>query len=415
MNPRYNINVSGKITYCNSVSLNMTAAIILTICSLILIAYIFDLTATKTKVPSVILLLLLGWLVRQTTDTLHIHVPYLNPVLPVLGTIGLILIVLEGSLELEYNATKIPLIKKSFAVSILPILILAFLLAWLFHYFGGYDFKISFFNAIPFVIISSSIAIPSVNGQNRFTREFVIYESSFSDILGILLFNFFAFNKTITYLSFGYFAIDLIVMAAVSIIASILLALLLSKIDHHIKFAPIVILIVLIYEIAKIFNLPALLFILLFGTMLGNINQFHRFKWIEKFKPEVLNVEVHKFKELIVEGTFLVRTIFFILFGFLLDTHEIVNPDSLVWALVIIACILIIRLIVLKLFRLTLLPLLFIAPRGLINILLFLSIVPDKSIPLVSKSLIVQVIILSAFIMMLGLMLTKKNKTETQF
>ena len=73
------------------------------ICVLLLLAYAFDVSAAFTKIPSVILLLLLGSIVRYVTTSLNIVIPDLNPFLPVLGTIGLILIVLEGSLDLEIN------------------------------------------------------------------------------------------------------------------------------------------------------------------------------------------------------------------------------------------------------------------------------------------------------------------------
>ncbi len=389
----------------------MTTAIVLTICILLLIAYIFDLTASRTRIPSVILLLCLGWLVRQLSELLKINIPDLTPFLPVLGTIGLILIVLEGSLELEYDTSKIPLIKKSFAVSLIPIFGLSFLLAWLFNYFGAFGFMNSLLNAVPFAVISSSVAIPSVKGQSQVTKEFIIYETSFSDILGILLFNFLAFNTTINFLSFCYFGLNLVIITAISFVASIGLALLLSKIDHHIKFAPIIILVILIYESAKMYNLPSLLFILMFGLLLGNLNHLKQSRWIKKLKPDELNKEVHKFKELITEGTFLVRAVFFLLFGYLLRTAEILNKDSFAWALIIVAAIFLIRAVTLKIFKIPLLPVLFVAPRGLINILLFLSIVPGKDIALVNRSLMVQVIILTALIMMFALMFTKKNKT----
>jgi hypothetical protein len=48
---------------------------------------------------------------------------------------------------------------------------------------------------------------------------------------------------------------------------------LLNKIDHHIKFVPIILLIILIYEISKIFHLPALIFILVFGLSIGNLDE----------------------------------------------------------------------------------------------------------------------------------------------
>jgi len=56
---------------------------------------------------------------------------------------------------------------------------------------------------------------------------------------------------------------------------------------------------------------------------------------------------------------------------------------------------------------------LFIAPRGLITILLFLAIEPTQNIPLVNKSLIIQVIILTALVMMLGLMTDKSMQPTT--
>jgi len=391
------------------VSLSMTGAIIITVCALLLIAYLFDLTSAKTKVPSVIMLLFLGWLVQQGSVLMKITIPDLSALLPILGTIGLILIVLEGSLELEFNRSKIPLIKRSFAMALLPIIALSFLFAFLFMNYSGVPFKDALLNAIPFSVISSSIAIPSMRDQSKENKEFIIYESSLSDIIGILFFNFIAYNTTINAVSFGYFGLELLIMAGISFIATIGLALLLSKIDHHIKFAPIIILIILVYEISKIYNLPALLFILLLGIFLGNLDELKRFKWIQKLKPHELNIEIHKFRELTTEATFLIRTVFFLLFGYLMQTAEILNAATFWWALVIVAAIFILRAILMKVFKFPQVPLLFVAPRGLINILLFLSIIPEKAIPFVNKSLIVQVIFLTAIIMMIGLIVTKKN------
>ncbi|HPH84140.1 MAG TPA: cation:proton antiporter [Ferruginibacter sp.] len=390
----------------------MTTAIIISICVLLLIAYLFDLSSSKTRIPSVILLLILGWVVRQSIRLLGIEVPDPGSFLPALGTIGLIMIVLEGSLELEFNRSKIPVIAKSLFVATIPIIGLAFLLAYLFNYYDGVPYKAGLLNAIPFCVISSAIAIPSVKNLSKKQREFVTYESSLSDILGILFFNFLAYNAIINSSSFVQFGLQLLIITAISFIATIALAFLLSKIDHHIKFAPIVLLVILIYEISKVYNLPGLIFILLFGLFLGNLDELKRFKWIQKLKPEELNMEVFKFKELIVEGTFLIRSLFFLLFGYLIETAEIINTQSLTWALVISAAIIVIRSIILMIVRMPLTPLLFIAPRGLITILLFLGISTEQSIVLVNRSLIIQVIIITAFIMMLGLMFTKKTKEE---
>lgn len=392
----------------------MTTTIIIIFCTLLLIAYVFDLTSSRTNIPSVILLLLLGWGVRQIADISDIQLPDLSFLLPVLGTLGLILIVLEGSLELNFNKSKIKLINKSFFGALLSMLFTAFLISLLFFLLGEYSLKKSLINAIPFCIISSAIAIPSTRNLISWKKEFVIYESSFSDILGVLFFTYVAINEVFNLNSFFNFGLQIIVMLVISLLATFGLSYLLSKIQHHIKFIPIIMLVILIYSISKISHLPALIFILLFGLFLGNLDKIQIFKQAERFHIEGLINEVVKFKELIVEATFLVRTIFFLVFGYLIETSEILNTSTIFLALGIVIIIFALRTLQLKLSKLLLKPLLFIAPRGLITILLFFSIEPTQQILLVNKSLIIQVVILTALIMMIGLMLKKRDNIPVE-
>ncbi|HLU84797.1 MAG TPA: cation:proton antiporter [Vicingaceae bacterium] len=390
----------------------MTYPIIISVCALIIIAYLFDLTAPKTKIPSVILLLSVGWASNQLLQFLNISIPDLSSLLPIFGTIGLILIVLEGSLELELKRENFPLIRKSIIASLIQTVGLSFLLAYAFYYFGDYSYKDSLLNAIPLSIISSAIAIPSVKNITKSSKEFIIYESSLSDIFGVIFFDFIALNDTIDAAAFGSFAVQILVIILISFVATLGLAFLLSKIKNHTKFIPILILLITIYAISKMFHLPALIFILLFGIILGNLDELKNIKWINKAQPEKLNTEVMKFKEIVMEGTFLIRTIFFLLFGFMMNTAEIINEESLLWSIGIVGAIFIFRLIQLLFSKLPLRPLLMIAPRGLITILLFLAISSEQTIDLVNKPLIIQVIILTSFIMMLGLITNKREKKE---
>lgn len=387
----------------------MTYTIIIAFCSLLLIAYIFNLTASKTNIPSVILLLVLGWGIKQVTLLLEFKLPDFTELLPILATIGLVLIVLEGSLELEYNKSKVGLVKKSLIGALFPMIGMALLLAFIFQYYGNYSFKISLINAIPLCIISSAIAIPSARNLTTFDREFTTYESSLSDILGVLFFNFIALNESIELSSFGFFGLKFVIMISVSFIATIVLSRLLSKIDHHVKFVPIILLVILIYAISKVYHLPALIFILIFGLSIGNLGEFKRMKWISKFDTEDIRDEIQKFKALTIEGAFLIRALFFILFGYMLKTSEILNTKTLIWSFSIVTIIFVLRVVQLKLSKLELTPLLFVAPRGLITILLFLSIDPNDSILIVNKSLIIQVIIISSLIMTFGIMFTNKT------
>ncbi len=249
----------------------MTIPLVISLCLLVLVAYAFDLSSKHTKIPTVIILLILGYLMHYGIDFFGIKIPDLNPLLPIVGTLGLILIVLEAGLDLELNKSKKMIISKSFLSALLPLMLLFLILGFGINYYTDASLMNSFINAIPFCIISSAIAIPSVQNLSEDKKEFVVYESSMSDILGVILFNFFLSNDTIGLNSFLSFIVQIVVMLAISLVASIGLAFMIKKIDHHVKFIPIMVMIILVYEISKIYHLPALIFILMDG-ILGEVN-----------------------------------------------------------------------------------------------------------------------------------------------
>lgn len=390
----------------------MTSAIIISICVLLLIAYIFDVSSPKTRIPSVILLLLVGWAVRQGANFLGLHIPDLSPILPVIGTVGLILVVLEGSLEVELNRSKLGLIVRSTLVALLPIILLSMLLAMAFEHFDGISFRTGLLNAIPLCVISSTIAISSSQNLPTKDSEFVTYESSLSDIFGVIFFNFVVRNEVIDLSSFTEFGAQIVIILVVTVAATLGLSFLLSKIKHHVKFLPIILLIILIYTIAKMYHLPALIFIFVLGLFIGNLDKFERFRFMKRLRPEILVKEVSRLQELTKEITFSIRSLFFLLFGYLIETSELLNTNTLVWAIAISGGIFLVRFIFLKLSGQNVFPLLFIAPRGLITILLFISIPVGQTTNLVNNSLIIQVIIITALIMMIGLMTTGNGKEK---
>lgn len=385
-------------------------SIIIFICVLILIAYIFDITSKKSKIPSVILLLVLGFLVKLLLNNINVQLPDLEQILPILGTLGLILIVLEGSLELELNKSKMPMVFKSFIISLLPILIFSSVIAYFLKLQYSIDLKLGLINIMPLAIISSAIAIPSAKNLTKSDKEFVTYETSLSDIFGVIIFNFLVSNNDIQTDSFISFLVQMMLMVLISFISAVLLAFLLGKIRHHVKFIPIIVLVVLIYSISKLFHLPALIFILIFGLFIGNIDELKSLRRLPNFNLEKFNHEVAKFREITGEIAFLIRVLFFILFGFLIELNELLNYNTLAYSILITVLIFLIRFVILKMFKMKFSTIYFIAPRGLITILLFLTIPENSTIDFVNKSMILQVIILTSLLMMLGLMFFKKPK-----
>lgn len=388
----------------------MSSAIIISICVLLLIAYIFEVSSPKTKIPSVILLLIVGWAVRQASNFFGLHIPNLSPILPIIGSIGLIMIVFEGALDLELNRSKKSLIINSTLMAFIPMIVLSFGIAFAFEYFGGVSLRLGLLNAIPFTVISSAVAISSAQNLLNKDREFVTYESTMSDIFAVIFFNFIVRNEVIDLNSFSVFGAQIVLVLIVTVVATLGLAFLVGKIKHHVKFLPIILLIILIYTIAKEYHLPALIFIFVLGLFMGNLDRFKRYRFVEKLQPEITVKEVIKLKDITNELTFSIRALFFLLFGYLIETSELLNTHTLIWAIGIFIGIYILRLIFLKVFRQNLNPLLYMAPRGLISILLFITIPEGQQIYLVNQSLIIQIIILTALFMMGGLMISRKKQ-----
>ena len=386
--------------------------LIIALCSMLLLAYLGEISSERTRIPTVILLLFLGWLTREITELVQISIPDLNPVLPLLGTIGLILIVLESSMELKLNRSKVKVVRKSFLMALLPMILLTLLFGYVFSWYAMVPFHTGIVNALPFAVISSSIAIPVAKNISFANREFVIYESSLSDILGVLFFNFVLINDFFNFTSVSLFILQLLLITLISLFSVMGLSYLLGRIENHITYAPIILLVILIYAVAKAFDLSGLVFILVFGLFLGNIDEIKRLDIVEnlmeRIDSERLGLEVIKFKAITIEATFLVKSLFFLLFGFLMETSEFMNLQTLPWALGIVAAIYGTRWGFLKIMKLPVSPLIFFSPRGLINILLFISIVPALSIYFINNSLMIQVIVISVIATMIG-MIGQKN------
>ena len=392
----------------------MTAQLLILISGILLLAYLLDLSAKFTRIPTVIWLLSMGWGLQKFTHFAQIKVPSLNGILPVFGTIGLILIVLEGALDLKLSKRAIPLISSAFLMALLPFVAFTWLFAWALVEVEQTTWRIAVLNALPFAIISSAIAIPSVKNFKVRIRAFITYESSISDIIGVLVFNFVLINKVYDFPSvLGFFG-DILIVFILSIILSIVLSFLLSRMSHHVKYGPILLLILLLYGFSKLWHLPGLIFILIFGIALSNLHLFREWLIARFFQPEKIPQEIKQFSDMVAEATFLIRSLFFVLFGFMIQTEDLLNLNTLPWSVGLVGLLFSLRFLFLWLTKQNLSPYLFVAPRGLITILLYLSIPVTLQLKIVNQALIIQVILWSIIVMMLGLIFHKDHPQTNQ-
>ncbi len=391
----------------------MTYYLLIALCVIVIISYIFDITSKYTRIPGVILLIITGMIINYGLAYLNINFPDLSGLLPIMGTIGLILIVLEGSLDLTISSEKKKLIFISISSAALLFLLFVAIFTYILVNFYDFSVRLSIINSIPLGIISSAVAIPSATSLRKSDKEFVIYESSVSDIIGILTFDFILFKYTTFGKGLLGFSTDLLLTLVMSIIFSAGLALLLHKISHHVKYVIITSVIMLVYALAKLEHMPSLLVVLIFGLVMNN-NHLFRNKYTIKFIDiDSFNAELNSFKHITGELTFIVRSFFFIMFGFYTSMSDLLDLNNLLISIVISSSVFILRALFFKIvLKKPLNPLLFFAPRGLITILLFLSIPGDQLLPFMNKGLITQVIFISILLLSFGNIIFANKKEE---
>ena len=391
---------------------------------LIIFSYLFDIFARRTKFPSVILLVLTGIILRFFSSySGYNNFEFLDSLVPVLGTIGLILIVLEAALELEIKKEKAQIIVKGFLAALVILVINIVLVSIFFNQVIGLEYSTSVIYAIPLSIISSAVAIPSATGLITNNKEFVVYESTFSDILGIMIFYYCIRQAEKGEAFIGLEPIftligQIFLIIGISIVITYLLFQLIQRIEHHVKFFLILALLILAYEIGKDFlKLPSLVLIFIFGIFLSNFTNLIP-KSLKKYikTDDIKKSDLHEFHLLTAESTFLVRTFFFLFFGFSIPLESFVEFEPY-----IIGATVLLIMYGVRYFYLALVindeeskPLLYFSPRGLITILLFLSI-SDYDIQksnIVDEKVLLVIIIASMLIMIQGSIKRTKKEDE---
>jgi cell volume regulation protein A len=353
--------------------------IIIALAVIIIISHFLNIYSEKTGVPSVLILILFGALLQLDTTLFSFEI--LNestqkPLLKILGIGGLILILLEAALDLKINKTMMFASIKAFFSASLGLIGTAIAGAYILQYFShDLSFLAALFYATPLSILSSAIIIPSTHTFPDDKKSFLIYESTFSDVLGLLMFQILIsiFNEG------GVSSSQVIGKLSVSIIFSIVISILLiyifQKIKGPTKLFLLFSILILLYSVGEALHLSSLLIVLIFGVILNNYQSVFRGFLSKIIDYKSVDAIQDGFKIIIQESAFVVRTFFFILFGYYVSLESLLNIEVIIISMVLLGTIYIVRfLVLLPTLRTSTWPELFLSPRGLITILLFFSI-----------------------------------------
>ncbi len=383
---------------------------------IIILSFWFNGISKKTNIPSVLMLIVLGVVLQYAAKfVLKKDIDFsktLSSALALLGTIGLIMIVLEAALELELKRDKIIPILKSMAIALIGLGLSAWIAALiLYQFIPEMTMQSAWLYATPLSILSSAIIIPSVSGLPDAKKEFHIYESTFSDIMGIMLFYFLVGGLHPGEDSgVAGFATNLLLTIVIALVASYAIVLVFQKIKSQAKLFLLIAVLLLLYAIGKTMHLSSLIIILIFGLVISNTKVFFPGKTAIFLESERINQIYHELHIITLETAFVVRTFFFVIFGLTIVISSLFSFSVALISLLIIVSIYAIRFVVLRVFiGKDILPQLFIAPRGLITVLLFYAIPKEAEIANFESGILLFVIIGTSLIMTWAMIKDKKK------
>ncbi len=380
--------------------------------SVVVISYIFSILSRYIKVPAVLLLMAAGIVLRVIADQQEWNIVLPAKMVEFLGVTGLVMIILEAGLDLKLTRQKKVVIRDSFLSALfIFVLSLVGIAAGLYYWLHEPLIKCLVY-AIPLSIMSSSIVIPSLHALSPAKKEFLVYEASFSDIIGILVFNFLIAGETFSFISVGSFFLNIVISVVLSLLFSLLLLIILAKSKLNVRFFLVFSLLICLYVGGKLLHLPSLLIILVFGMLMNNWNLVSIPKVQELFPPQEVEKITVLLHSITAESSFLIRTFFFVLFGFSINLEIVLQEEVMLVGSIIVAVLLLTRFLYLRFFlREQVFPEVVFIPRGLITILLFYKIPEFLKLETFNEGILFFVILLSSLIMTLG-MLFYKYKPE---
>lgn len=384
----------------------------------LILSFFFGQLSKKTSIPSVLMLIIAGVFINIGLKAAGL--PDLNyfPILEILGIVGVIMIVLEAALELKLDRDKVVPISIAFVIALVGLLASAWVTALILQFFMPEMSTLqAWIYATPLSVLSSAIIIPSVVDLRVDKKEFHIYESTFSDILGIMIFYFLTAqlgNGDETNHSGGgflTFGITTVLTIFLSLLFSYVIVFVFQNIKSHTKQFLLIAVLLLLYSVGKLMHLSSLILIFLFGLVIANMDIFFKGplkKWLDKSKADEI---YHGLHVVTLETAFVVRTFFFVIFGITIVFSSLASWDVLGVSALCLAIIYVIRFVLLRVsIGDDIMPQLYIAPRGLITILLYYAIPEEAKVASFSEGILLFIIIGTSLIMTWAMI---KNKSRS--
>ena len=293
------------------------ALVLLSVGLLIFLAHLFTVLFEKIRIPDVLPLVLLGFLIGPVCGV--VTTESFGNVGSVFTTIALVLILFESGLGIRFSALRNSMlwgVRLSIFNFVGTTVLVTLLSRWLFH-----------FSVLEGVILgsilggtSSVVVIPLVEKlrMGESSRTALLLESTFTDVLCIVvtlaLLRFHGSKELAPGLMLGQMLASFILAIAIGVVGAFFWDSVLSRVrelENNIITTPAFVFI--IFGLAEFFGYSGAIACLAFGVVIGNIRVFHR-GFLQKLllQPITLNLRERAFFS---EMVFLVKTFFFVFIG----------------------------------------------------------------------------------------------------
>ena len=313
--------------------------VLIAIALIILVGYLGLAIFRRTKIPEVLILMLIGILIARAGNLFSAAtIGTLRSFAPLFGSIALVVIMFNGSKKLKLD-NKFMTNWKGIALGILDTVLAAAALALLMHYVFNWPFV---YGAIMGAILgetTSIVVMPLINRINieEDMHDTLFMETAINSVLAILMFSILLIllnSQAVSIFSSASYILDYLgVSVLIGIAAGIIWIYVMSSVKIARDYLAAIAVAFLLYGFVDIFNGAAIISVLIFGMFIGNYNILAGI-----FK---LNTKVRKKGEKSVENgfEFIITTFFFVFMGMIV----VLSPRYLAYGVVITAVLLVLR------------------------------------------------------------------------
>lgn len=308
----------------------------------IFIGFFGALLFAKTKIPDIVILIMLGVLIGPLLTWIRggeslFASTILNGVAPYVATLALIIILFDGGLGLNFDKV-IGVSKISMILAITGFLFAMLFSAIIVFYFFGRDIILSLILGAIVGGSSAAIVIPQISGMrvSEETKTILILESVLTDVLSVVVvFSLIEIEIGSGYISpwqslAGAFAIGIVIALIFGILWLYVLKSLQGK---PYSFMITIAALLVLYGLVEFLGGSGVIAALIFGFVLSNRSEITRM-----FKMKTVFIFDEKIKQFQSELSFFVTTFFFVYLGMI---FIIPPPNSRTFWLFIIVSVLI--------------------------------------------------------------------------